>query len=90
MKQRKSTIEVLHFFVLVLGLCIASIIFYELEDVLNKFFVTLVTAFLYVAWGAWHHSYSERYNKLIFFEYSLVSFIAILLTALGLGIFRFF
>ena len=76
--------------VLVLGMFVSALIFQKTADNLYRFYIIVVLSVLYVAWGLWHHGFTERFDKLVFFEYSLVSAIVIMLSALGLGIVRFF
>ena len=87
--MNKKAIEVIQFLTLILGLSLSAIVFQRTFKVMDRFIIIAFTAVLYVFWGIWHHSLNDRADKLIILEYSLVSAIVILLSALALGIVRF-
>ncbi|OGC51828.1 hypothetical protein A2982_03815 [candidate division WWE3 bacterium RIFCSPLOWO2_01_FULL_39_13] len=90
MKRKNKIFEIIQFIILILGLSFAAIIFQNTQLSINRFLIITVAAILYVAWGCWHHWYTERLDKWILTEYSLVALLVILLSALGLEIIRFF
>lgn len=87
--KEKDKIEIIQYLVLILIFSVGSIVFYKLDSVLYKFYAVIGFCCLYICWGYWHHGHLNRLDKLIIIEYSLVSLIVVLLTALGLGIIRF-
>lgn len=88
--NNSKLLSVIQYLVLVLGISCAALLFQNTHENLNRFIVITIFSLLYIPWGYWHHAEFERGSKLILLEYSLVSFIVILLSALGLGIVRFF
>lgn len=90
MKRKTRIFEIMQFLVLILGLSVAAILFQNTQLGINRFLIITATAVLYVAWGCWHHWYTERLDKWVVAEYSLVALLVILLSALGLEIIRFF
>jgi hypothetical protein len=90
MPKNKLYVEVVQFLTLILSLGIASIIFQQTADNLERFAIIIAISVLYVFWGYWHHAPKDRMLKMILLEYSLVAVMIILLSALGLGIIRFF
>lgn len=80
----------IQYIVLVSAMFVASLIFQKTADNFGRFYILVILSLLYTLWGIWHHGFTERLDKLVLFEYSLVSAIVILLSALGLGIIRFF
>ena len=90
MSKNNVTIDIIQFLTLVLCLGVGSIIFQQTADNLQRFAIICAISVLYVFWGYWHHSPKDRMLKMILLEYSLVAVMIILLSALGLGIVRFF
>lgn len=90
MIQNSRYLNVVQYLVLILGISLAAIFFQNTYDNLNRFFVIAGFCLLYIPWGYWHHSKDGRATNLVLLEYSLVSIIVILLSALGLGVVRFF
>lgn len=89
-KKSHSLVVFIQYFVLVISMSIAALFFQKTADNFSRFYILVGLSLLYIVWGIWHHGYTERLDKLVLFEYSLVSAIVILLSALGLGIIRFF
>ncbi len=83
-------LEVIQFLTLLLCLSVAAIIFQQTASNLSRFGIIVAISVLYVFWGYWHHAPKDRMMNLILLEYSLVAVMIILLSALGLGIIRFF
>lgn len=81
--------EVIQFLSLFIILLVSSILFNKTSSQLGRFAIIIIDAFLYVGWGVWHHYSKDRISKMIILEYSLVSFLIIILAAIGLGIVRF-
>lgn len=69
---------------------VVAILFQQTPSNLNRFLYVVLFGFLYILWGYWHHGNYDRVDRLVIVEYSLVSLIMILLSALGLGVIRFF
>ncbi|PIR42861.1 hypothetical protein CO058_02255 [candidate division WWE3 bacterium CG_4_9_14_0_2_um_filter_35_11] len=91
MKSKHHIIIIsIQYVVLILAMFVASLLFQKTADNFSRFYILLILSLLYILWGVWHHGFTERLDKLILLEYSLVSAIVILLSALGLGIIRFF
>lgn len=88
--KHHNLIVFIQYAVLALSMFVASLLFQKTADNFGRFYILLVLSLLYILWGVWHHGFTERLDKLVLFEYSLVSAIVILLSALGLGIVRFF
>jgi len=88
--NKKYIVGSIQFLTLVLGLSLSAIVFQRTFKIMDRFIIIVITAILYVFWGIWHHSTNDRADKLVILEYSLVSVIVILLSALALGIVRFF
>lgn len=83
-------IVTIQYVVLIFAMSVSALMFQKTADNLYRFYIIIVLSLLYIVWGLWHHGFTERLDKLVFFEYSLVSAIVIMLSALGLGIVRFF
>ena len=86
----KIGLELVQWLVLFLVISIAAIFFQQTFANINRFFIILMLAIFYVAWGYWHHAHKDRLDKTVLLEYSLVSLIVTLIAALGMGIIRFF
>ena len=84
-----NKLEIIQFLTLFLVLFVSSILFSKTGSQSLRFLIIFVDAILYTGWGVWHHYAKDRFNKLIFIEYALVSFLIIILAALGLGVVRF-
>lgn len=89
-KKSNISLEIVQFLTLLLVLSVAAIIFQQTVSNINRFLIICVVSALYVLWGYWHHSPKDRMMGMILLEYSLVAVMVILLSALGLGIIRFF
>jgi transposase len=87
--MRSKLLELIQFITLFIALFVSSILFSRTASHFLRFSIIAVDALLYVGWGVWHHYSKDRFNKIIFMEYSLVAIIIIILAALGLGIVRF-
>ena len=83
-------IEILQYVLLVLVFFVAAIAFSKVFDPLYRFLIILAVSVFYFLWGIWHHYHKDRLNKHIILEYFLVALIVVLLSALGLGLIRFF
>ncbi len=90
MINKHFLIEVLQYILLVTVFVIAAIFFAKIYDPLARFVIILIVSAFYVLWGIWHHYHKDRLNKHIILEYFLVAVIVVLLSALGLGLIRFF
>ncbi len=90
MPRNNVALEVIQFLTLILSLSIAAVIFQQTADNLRRFAIITAISVLYVLWGYWHHAPKDRMLKMVLLEYSLVAVMIILLSALGLGIIRFF
>ena len=88
--MKLNVIEFVQFFILFSVLFIGAILFRETAENLMRFLIISGVCAIYFAWGIWHHSLRERINKIVIIEYGLVSFLIVLLAAMGLGIVRFF
>lgn len=91
MDQKNSFLySLLQYSTLLLIASVIAIFFQKTADNLHRFWLVVLFGLVYIAWGYWHHGSYDRLDKLVIIEYSLVSLIMILLSALGLGIIRFF
>lgn len=69
---------------------VAALFYQRTETNLRKFIIIFALGIFYVLWGYWHHTSNKRFDRVVFFEYLTVAILAILLSALGLGLIRFF
>ena len=90
MNKKSLIIEIFQYVILLVVFVFAALAFSQVFDPLYRFLIILVVSLFYVLWGIWHHYHKDRLNKHIVLEYSLVAIIVILLSALGLGLIRFF
>jgi len=90
MKIDRKIVPIIQYFVLLFGMSIAALFFQKTPGNMDRFFIIFVLSLMYVAWGCWHHGHLDRLDRLVVLEYSIVAIIVIMLSALGLGIIRFF
>lgn len=89
MKILDFVYELFQYLVLCVTLVFGAIFFQKSADPFSRFLIISAVSGIYVVWGIWHHWHSDRLNKAILFEYVLVAALVILLSALGMGMFRF-
>lgn len=89
MNKSNVTTEAIQWVVLIVVFFISALFYSQISDNIGRFLILLLLGVFYVGWGCWHHGYKERLTGEVFFEYTIVAVIAVLLAALGLGIFRF-
>lgn len=82
--------DIIQFTSLFILLSVSAIIFNNVGDNLERFFIIFVDCVMYIVWGCWHHYTKDRLDKIVLLEYTLVSVIVAALAAMGLGIVRFF
>jgi small basic protein len=87
--MNKNIMIIFQVIILVVFLCISAVIFSNISDNFSRFLVICVVAVFYSIWGIVHHRLLNTLNKAIIIEYFLVSFIVIMLFAIGMGVIRF-
>ncbi|MDQ5981708.1 MAG: hypothetical protein QG570_465 [Patescibacteria group bacterium] len=83
-------LEIFQYILLLIVVAVSAIFFANVSSNLLRFFIILFDGIFYVVWGLWHHHHKERIDKYVFYEYLLVSIFVVFLSAIGLGVIRFF